>query len=90
MQQYRGSFGSPEAMSPVALFGAQHQIIPKSESLSPELPSYPNMWQSRGGDPNDLQEDDDKDSSVDDVSFCVTPLPTCLTLFIGHQIRFSR
>lgn len=52
----------------MTLFGAQHHVVPKSESLSPELPSYPNMWQTRGGDPNGMQEDDDKDSSVDDVS----------------------
>lgn len=56
----------------MTLFGAQHHVVPKSESLSPELPSYASMWQTRGGDPNGLQEDDDKDSSVDDVSVFVS------------------
>ncbi|KAG8711542.1 hypothetical protein FRC08_015762 [Ceratobasidium sp. 394] len=66
LQPYRASFGSPQAISPMTLFASQQQVVPKSESLSPELSSYPTMWQSRGGDAHCLQEDDDKDSSVDD------------------------
>ncbi|KAG8742612.1 hypothetical protein FRC10_001210 [Ceratobasidium sp. 414] len=66
LQSYRPSFGSPQAISPMTVFASQQQVIPKSESLSPELSSYPNMWQSRSSDAHSLQEDDDKDSSVDD------------------------
>ncbi|KAG9126776.1 hypothetical protein FRC07_002012 [Ceratobasidium sp. 392] len=72
-QPYRASFGSPQAISPMTLFSSQHQIVPKSESLSPELSSYPNIWQSRGGDVHGLQEDDDKDSSVDDDTKSASP-----------------
>ncbi|QRV94886.1 C2H2 zinc finger [Ceratobasidium sp. AG-Ba] len=62
--QNRNSYGSPQGVSPVTLFSPQ-QIVPKSESLSPELSSISSIWQSRG-DNNGLQEDDDKDSSIDD------------------------
>ncbi|KAJ1302644.1 hypothetical protein OPQ81_002961 [Rhizoctonia solani] len=68
MSQYLGNFGSPQAISPVALIGSQHSVVPKTESFEPDLASsYPsNLWQQPRGNLDSLQEDDDKDSSVDD------------------------
>ncbi|CUA67426.1 hypothetical protein RSOLAG22IIIB_03070 [Rhizoctonia solani] len=66
MSQYHGSFGSPQSISPVALLGSQ-SLVPKTESFEPDLASpYPsNIWQ-HPRTLDSLQEDDDKDSSVDD------------------------
>ncbi|CAE6454394.1 unnamed protein product [Rhizoctonia solani] len=68
MSQYHGSFGAPQSISPVALIGSQSSVVPKTEFFEPDLASsYPsNIWQQPRGTLDSLQEDDDKDSSVDD------------------------
>ncbi|CAE7219547.1 unnamed protein product [Rhizoctonia solani] len=68
MSQYPGSFGSPQAISPVALLGSRHGVVPKTESFEPDLasPYHSNIWQQPRSTLDSLQEDDDKDSSVDD------------------------
>ncbi|KAB5590400.1 hypothetical protein CTheo_6166 [Ceratobasidium theobromae] len=74
LSQY-GSFGSPQSISPVALIGSHAPIVPKTESFEPDLTgSYPsNIWQQPRGVLGSLQEDDDKDSSVDDDTKSPSP-----------------
>ncbi|CAE6536006.1 unnamed protein product [Rhizoctonia solani] len=75
MSQYHGSFGSPQAISPVALISSQQSVVPKTESFEPDLASSytSNLWQQPRGILDSLQEDDDKDSSVDDDAKSPSP-----------------
>lgn len=73
MSQYQGSFGSPQSISPVALIGSQQPIVPKTESFEPDLAYHNTIWQQPRGDLSSLQEDDDKDSSVDDDTKSPSP-----------------
>ncbi|CAE6466348.1 unnamed protein product [Rhizoctonia solani] len=75
LPQYLGSFGSPQSISPVALISSQQSVVPKTESLETDLASpYPsNLWQQPRTNLDSLQEDDDKDSSVDDDTKSPSP-----------------